>query len=461
MSSGPKTQTVVNDPWKNMPKWLEDAYKKDTSERERMMKEAEKLGPREILDMNDTERQAYNKLQRQLGRRDQEGREARELAEGVDGDFAGNYEGLLDEYGLKDRSGDLGGFDGGYDPTDLYSGDRLTEMIGDKDFGLSYTDDVVDTTLAGMDRQTERERLARQSRQAATGGTSNTRSAVEDAVAGQLSGMNRAQMEAELRDSAERYGGEMLLKQAGLLDESDYRKAEMADDAARFLSEQNLTEQEMEEMSKRFGMEFDKGLADSTQGAFEGGANFEMDRAKMLDEMTDSAMRRNIGGYELRNAFGEKQRGIDQANADKERTQLEWLMGLRTGSNNKGATPTGDTQTTTTPGNSAMQNFLGIGSSLLGGWMALSDETKKHDIADPEGSALEKLAGLSAKEYQYDEGFGHTTDRTSGLMAQDIEKAGITGAVKEIDGVKHVDPYPVLATVVQAVNELSDKVEAA
>ena len=67
---------------------------------------------------------------------------------------------------------------------------------------------------------------------------------------------------------------------------------------------------------------------------------------------------------------------------------------------------------------------------------------------------------MSAKEYSYKDGFGHTTDRTTGLMAQDVERAGIVGGVKEIGGVKHVDPYAILATVASAVRELDDRTKA-
>lgn len=39
-------------------------------------------------------------------------------------------------------------------------------------------------------------------------------------------------------------------------------------------------------------------------------------------------------------------------------------------------------------------------------------------------------------------------------MYQDVENAGITGATMETVKGKQVDPYPVLATVVKAVQEL-------
>ena len=92
----------------------------------------------------------------------------------------------------------------------------------------------------------------------------------------------------------------------------------------------------------------------------------------------------------------------------------------------------------------------------MAGLFMMSDERVKEEISEATESALDKLENLSAKEYKYKDGFGHTRTRTTGLMAQDLEKAGIEGAVTEIDGVKHVDPYPVLATVVQAVNELRE-----
>ncbi len=468
MGGSPKTTTTVSNPWEDMPPWLEAAYKKDTAERDRLLRRKQQNGPRSVLGMNSIERGAYNNLLNQTKKTNQTGVEAQNILKGLGGtDFVGNYEDVLSDYDLD--TGQLGGFDHGYDAVNYeagYDGSRLSDMLEGKDFGLEYTEDVVDTTLAGMDRQAERERLQRQSRQAATGGVSNTRSAVEDAVAGQLTGMNMAEVEAQLRDNAQRYGDDRYMETAGLLDDSDRYISQqeldalgMTDASSRFLSGQQLAMQEAEEASKRFGMGFDLDLANLRNQQYADQAQFDMQRGMSMEDLATSAQKRNMASFDVRNAFGEKQRGIQQGQANKWRDHVDSLLAARTGSASAHqSAPNTTVQTNTQQGNSAFQNVLGIGSSLAGAFM-MSDENVKHDITDQDGSALEKLKGLNVKEYQYDEGYGHTTDRTTGLMAQDIERAGITGAVKEIDGVKQVDPYPVLATVVAAVKELEAKVK--
>ena len=83
----------------------------------------------------------------------------------------------------------------------------------------------------------------------------------------------------------------------------------------------------------------------------------------------------------------------------------------------------------------------------------LIDEQAKEDIVAME-VGLDALKDVKPATYKYKEGM--PTDkkgRTAGLMAQDLEH--IPGAVSMgIDGYRRVDPYPVLATVVQAVKEL-------
>jgi hypothetical protein len=261
-----------------------------------------------------------------------------------------------------------------------------------RDYESDYTDSVVDTTLAGMQRQADRDALARDSANAAIGGTSNTRQAVADALAGQLTGMNMAEVEAKLRDEGFRFGTEMGFEDADLA-------------------------------SKLSGQELSQGLQ-------LGGA---------------------IGG------IGEDYMNVDQEKLDAPKDALSWLSAMFGSTDPNAAQYLGTTQTETKPRPSTFSQILGAGTSLAGAWLA-SDERVKEDVSDPDGSALDKIRKLAAREYSYLDGYGHTPDRTTGLMAQDIERAGITGAVMEIDGVKHVDPYPVLATVVQAVQELDRRV---
>lgn len=276
---------------------------------------------------------------------------------------------------------------------------RSLDEIGGERFMSPYTDDVVDTTLAGFDRQAGRQRAEREASAQAIGGLSNTRAGVADALYGTLSDMDRAQIEAQLRDQAHRFGVDAGFSSAGA----------------------------------------------------------------MRDTATTSQTIENVG-RQWQATGGETRRTLDQAEQDSERDLLNWYANVFNAS--RGLPSTGaQTSTGTTPGPSPAANILGAVSTGLGIWTSLSDERAKEDIvaalADDE-SALDRLAMVPAYTYRYREGLGHTRDRTTGLMAQDIERAGIEGAVIEgAGGLKRVDPYPVLATVVQAVRELDKRTRAA
>lgn len=476
MASGSKTTTTVNDPFANMPDWLRDEYQANVEQGNELFEQGQDLGPKEHLGMNESEIAAFDQFVGGADASNALGAEAQGIMSGLSGGDATDFlSGVMDQ-------NPTGGFDHGYDATDFtgasgyeagtsYTGDRLTDMIGGgRDFMSEYTDDVVDTTLAGMTRQDQRDQLARDARGAAVGGTSNTRGAVADAVAGNLSNMSKAQMEAQLRDQAHQFGTNAQMQAAGLLDASDQfgagqldasnlsaaelalQEAGMGEESNQFLSGQNLEQQGMENANTQWLTEL---LGDANQF----GMNFDMDRAQGLDAMAGSQLNRSGSIFDIMNAFGEKERGIDQANEDAGRDQVNWLTSLLQGTNTTGTAPTGGTQSATEPGNSALQNIIGIGSGIAGAWM--SDERTKEDIETPDTSALSKIMSINNYEYNYKDGYGHTDKRTSGLMAQDLEKSGIKGAVTEIDGIKHVDPYPVLSTVVQAVQELAKEREVA
>lgn len=272
--------------------------------------------------------------------------------------------------------------------------DRSADMIGGDQYMSGYTDDVVDTTLAGMDREAMRQKAQRGASQASIGGLNNTRGGVADAIAQQLDGMNRAEMEAKLRDSAFRFGSEMGLQG-----------------------------------SQRM------------QGVAEGGMGIQNTASQW------------------QGTGGETARGIEQGRQDLPRDTLSWYSDVFNSSRGLPSTG-GGTTTGTEPGPSLASQVLGAASSAAGIWAALSDERAKEDVTREE-DALGKLEGLDSYSYEYKPGFGQRAGRTTGLMAQDIERAGITGAVVEgPDGLKRVDAYPVLATVVQAVRELDKRTRA-
>lgn len=606
MGSGPKTTTTTVDPWTGMPDFVKDAFKSDIAFREGLLDAATSLGERQLLDMNPEELAAYEDFLGSADNADALASLGYDAAGKWTGDDALAFHDMVKEsYGFEDDLAKLGGyehgyepgaFDAGYTPTEYssgyeattydpryeateydpmfeatdytgkagydaskaegatpgYTGDRLTALLGDKDWNLDYTDAVVDTTLSGMQRQAERDRLLREGRQAATGGISNTRSAVEDALAKNLTAESMAEVEARLRDDAQRFATDSLFRQAEALDSSDQFKGnlkyqydtmgeearrfaattaleelgmtsaeakflseqgltaqELADASKRFLSDQGLTAQELtdasaqflsninldeqeltdasaraasdyaldeqkltddasrflagmnldtkelEDMATRYGLDFNADMLGRDNAALADAMGYDADMAQLWEGFADSGMRRDSAIYDIMKSFGGEMRSIDQGRSDAPYANIDWLSGVFTGSQNKGAVPVGNTTTQTTPGNSALQNILGVGTSLAGAWLA-SDENVKEDMAAPEGSALKKLSGLKSKEYRYKEGHGHTRDRTTGLVAQDAEKSGITGVTRRVNGTLAIDMYPLLSTVVDAVNELNE-----
>jgi len=96
----------------------------------------------------------------------------------------------------------------------------------------------------------------------------------------------------------------------------------------------------------------------------------------------------------------------------------------------------------------------GLGTlAQLGMMYAMSDEAVKRDIV-PIEDALSAINAARPATYRYKDGFGHRADNHAGIIAQSVD--GIPGAVVEIDGIKHVDPWPVIAFLVRAVQQLSE-----
>lgn len=348
--SSDQTTTQISNPYEGLPGWVTDYYKRDVDRGEGLVDSAGAIAedraydPGQIVGMHPDEIAAIEAM---MGENQQ-------------------AQGLMD-----DAVGALGG--------ERYMSD--------------YTDDVVDTTLAGMDRNYAREIAQRNASSAGVGGMSNTRAGVADALAGQLHGMDRAEMEAKLRDSGFRFGSEMGLQESDAL------------------------------------------------GALAGGG---------MDLQSTASQWQGTGG--------ETARGIEQQREDLPEDTLNWYANLFNSSRGLPATG-GGTTTGTEPGPSMASQILGGASTAAGIWtgLGLSDERAKDEIA-PERDALGKLRGVDTYSYKYRDGLGHTPERTTGLMAQDLERAGITGSVIEgDDGLKRVDFYPVLATVVQAVRELDNR----
>ena len=311
--SGSKTTTV--DPWSKMPQWMKDSYEGDIKFRNKLMKQAKNLGKPKTAGLTGTERTAFKGFKG----------DAREV--GALGDRAvNNVNQARLAIGDFDPAFEFGEFDAGYDPADPYTGQRLTDMIGSENFEDGYIGDVVDTTLAGMDRRQASDDVRRRLEQGRTGGFANTRSAVEDAVARSLYNMDRAETEAGLRSDATRYGDEMLLEQAGMLDASDLERADFAEGQARCGAEMTMDELLALQNDRQFMSNADREVQ---QAIFDA----RMDVGDAYDGMADSALARGIAKYDIRNRYGATKRGIRQDRMDAKRENLGWLAassGVRT-----------------------------------------------------------------------------------------------------------------------------------
>jgi hypothetical protein len=274
---------------------------------------------------------------------------------------------------------------------------RAEDMIGGEQFMSGYTDDVVDTTLSGIQRQADRERAGRGASEASIGGITNTRSAVADMLAGESTARTMAETEAQLRDQAHRFGVEAGFQGAGTL----------------------------------------RDLA---------GAGFDISRGASGAQGALGALGRE-----------QRQQQSDEVRTAGQQAQSWWTDVFSSQRQTPATGATSSSTTRTTPGPSPLSQIMGTAATAAGIWAQLgSDERIKENIELSEG-ALDKLRMIPGYEYNYRpdyDGKWVPPGRTSGLMAQDIEQAGIEGAVSEMDGVKVVNPYPVLATVVQAVREL-------
>ena len=99
-----------------------------------------------------------------------------------------------------------------------------------------------------------------------------------------------------------------------------------------------------------------------------------------------------------------------------------------------------------------MPSGSSAGGAIGGALLSRSDIKVKENI-QPIENALEKVSQLDGKTYN----FIGKLEKDGGLIAQDIEKV-LSGAVVEIDGVKHVKYEAVIGLLVSAVNELQRKV---
>jgi len=100
----------------------------------------------------------------------------------------------------------------------------------------------------------------------------------------------------------------------------------------------------------------------------------------------------------------------------------------------------------------ASEGMAGMGSLAMGLAM-LSSITLKKNI-EPINNALDKVLKLQGVHFDWID----TNKEDSGLIAEEVEKI-IPEAVTEIDNIKAIKPYTLLAYAFEAIKELAEKVE--
>lgn len=76
--------------------------------------------------------------------------------------------------------------------------------------------------------------------------------------------------------------------------------------------------------------------------------------------------------------------------------------------------------------------------------------------------SLEVIKGLKPAQFRYKLGYGETTKYTLGVMAQDVEKfypIEEFNVVQDKEGYLAVDYNQLIAPMIKAIQELSDKIE--
>jgi len=96
--------------------------------------------------------------------------------------------------------------------------------------------------------------------------------------------------------------------------------------------------------------------------------------------------------------------------------------------------------------------------AMAAGTAAASDIRVKENI-EPIEDALEKVQKLKGYMFDYKKGIVAEERRHGGVMAQDLEKV-LPDAVTETGGIKRVDMNAVIGLLVNAVNELNERVRS-
>ena len=475
MSFGQRPQTTTNNPWADMPDWVMEYYRNQVDgsrisderadELRRAMAEnpdafmpGDRFDPTrfETAHQSDTlMRGALDTAARSSGNIEQLGnaeiaelRRITGMANAADGRLAG-------------INTDLGS---------AFDTSAMRDTLTDPQFAETqarYEDEhilgVLDPVMSRMREDEARARAGAEGTAAAVGGASNTRAAVEAARLASEGTRDRAQFESQLRSDALRTGQELGMQEVGM-------RGDMANMAARLGLDESELEANIREASSRLGISIEdarrmvrdqlSGLSRDRFGIGRDVASHQLAEAGL--QMQGSGARLGIGEFEM----GALDRSYqhDSTRRMMPVTAESWYRDLQS---TPLATPLPQSGTTTQRGGGAGigTQILGAGTSLAGAAMTaglFSDERVKEDIVPLDGDeAMATLRRQRPSAYSYtDPAYDRVAEpgrRSAGLMAQDLK--GIEGAVMEgPGGVKMVDPYPVMATIVAALQRLDERV---
>jgi hypothetical protein len=371
--SSVKTTTEV-DPYANMPSWQKDYYKGDVARTEHMLSDADKIAanlaknPEQISGLSEQEKAANAGLQYQ--------------ADGSIKNINKGISGLGEAYGEADQmlgaaSAGVGGAldtaNGQMETAGQYGQDWDTyeqQLAAAGDFDAirgtyedPYLNDVVDTTLAGMDYQAQVEQANRAAQESAVGGISSTRAAVADATAEALNGMNRAQMEASLRSEGFNTAAQFGLDQS----------AQMESLAQTGFSEQDAESRlGMDLATTGFGLQDDYSRLMADLAAAEAGLGSDYLADQIAGGNAQMGIEQTAAQWGA--TTGEQARLLKDAQAEAKRTAKQdattWNSQIFNTTRGVQA-PVGTTQTSTAPGPSPFNQVVGAATTAAGVWAGL------------------------------------------------------------------------------------------
>jgi hypothetical protein len=233
-------------------------------------------------------------------------------------------------------------------------------LDGLSDYMSPYTNDVVDTTLAGFDEQAARTRAAQAATAAGSGANRGTRNSIfEAALEGEI-GRERASTEATLRDQAFTTGAGLSADDANRRQSASQSNAELRQRAseanAQMELQRMLTSAEMMYGENQFNAnQMDEALA-RTLGA--SGQLADIGSTFQQNERADTGLLAELGG---------QQRQIDGQQRTADIGLLQTILNMAGGlgintSQVTGISNQGTQTTTTTPG---LLNYLNTGANIF------------------------------------------------------------------------------------------------